>query len=287
MAFCFLNKCVILRVNYGLTTKEIAAIMLEHWLNCNVSARSYEKATGYALLIVREHKSPNPSQAKQKLRQWLRVCYCSSAYVRARIRSGAYSSAEDLYQQEKFPTGWKIKAADFGEAVGHYLLESHPSFRFWLPLLRLRHKPDPEGSPHGFDLLGFLLKEESGTDLLCIGEVRLRSTTKATTQTIVRGHKTLQKYNRSREMRSVGRIAHWLHGENRIEDMEKLARFSDPWGGPVFERRYAFIGILDDRIGINPMIKAMNDSENLLPDFTACLNIVNNLRNKVEEAYAP
>lgn len=286
MPFCLLNKCDILIVNYALTTKEIAATMLKHWLNCNVSASPYQKATGYALLIVEEHKSRNPSRAKQKLRQWLRLCYCSSAYVQGRIRGGAYSSTEDLYQGEKFPTRWKIKAGDFGEAVGHYLLESHPSFGFWLPVLRLRHKPDPEGSPHGFDLLGFLLKEESGIDLLCIGEVRLRSTTSGTAQTIVRGHKKLREYSRSREIRSVGRLAHWLHDENRIEDMDKLARFSDPWG-PAFKRRYAFIGILDDRIGINRMVKAMNDSENVLPDFTACLTIVNSLRNKVEEVYAP
>ena len=261
--------------------------MLKHWLNCSVPARPCQKAAGYALLVVRERKSQNPSQAKRKLRQWLRVCYCSSAYVQGRIRSGAYASAEALYQREKFPTGWNIKAADFGEAVGHYLLESHPSFGYWLPLFRLRQKPDPEGSPHGFDLLGFLLKEDSGTDLLGIGEVRLRSTTSATTQTIVKGHSTLQKYSRIREIRSVGRMAHWLHEQGRIEDMEKLARFSDPWGGPVFERRYVFIGILDDGINIDPMVKAMNDAEDVLPDFTVCLTIVNDLTNKVKEAYAP
>jgi len=260
--------------------------MLRDWLDCRLAAHPYQKANGYGLLIVREHNSLNLAKVKRKLRHWLRHCYCSSEYVQHRVASGAYSKAEDLYQQEKFPKQWKNKAADFGEAVGHYLLESHPSFGYWLPVLRLREKPDPEGSPHGFDLIGFLLEEESGVNLLCVSEVRLRSTTNATTQTIVRGHQTLCKYNRSREIRAIGRIAHWLFTEGKHEEMDKLARFSDPWA-PSFERRHIFIGVLDDKISVNHMVAAMNSVSDILPTFTACLTIVVGLRKKVEETFAP
>jgi hypothetical protein len=260
--------------------------MLRNWLNCKLHTHPYQKANGYGLTIVKERNPHNPARVKQQLRRWLRYCYCSSDYVQRRITSRAYPNAEDLYQQEKFPKQWKNKAADFGEVVGHYLLESHPSFGFWLPVLRLREKPDPEGSPRGFDLLGFSLEEDAGFNLLCIGEVRLRSTTNATTQTIVKGHRTLRKYDRRREIRAIGRTAHWLFNQGKNDDMDKLARFSDPWA-PSFERRHIFIGVLDDNISINRMIKVMNKTADILPTFTACLTIVANLRNKVEEAFEP
>lgn len=201
--------------------------MLQNWLNLDSTSHSYANPKGYELVTVAEQHPVDIESAKCAIRSWIRHCYCSSDYVERRVGSGAFGSPEDLYQQEKFPQQWNNRAADFGEAISHFVLESHPRFGFWLPVLRLREKPDPGGSPRGFDILGFLLAEQLGVNVLCIGEARLRTTTTRIRETLVAGYRTLVGYTRRREIRAIGRIAHWLREQSKAEDADKLARFGD------------------------------------------------------------
>ncbi len=202
-----------------------------------------------------------------------------------RLTDGAYDSPEQLYQQEKFPQQWNNKAADFGEAVGHFLLESHAQFRFWLPTLRLREKPDPEGSMRGFDLLGFQLEEQSGANVLCIGEVRLRTTRRRSA--IVDGHATLVTYHRRREIIQIGRIAQWLFEQSRADEGNKLARFGDSWAQEPFERKHVFFGVFDESLRVDNMINEMNKVTDILNTFFVCIVAVVNLRQRIQEAYKP
>ncbi len=124
--------------------------MLEIWLDLdtnNTNDEELKAASGsYEIVSVREQKSCDASKIRCVIREWLRHCYASSKYVQSRMAAGAYHSSEDLYQKEQFPsqTNVMVRHGDFGEAVGHFLLEAHPSFGFWLPIYRLRHKDDKE-----------------------------------------------------------------------------------------------------------------------------------------------
>lgn len=259
--------------------------MLRSWLDLEATSSSHPNPNGYGLLAVAEQNPLDLKSAGGAIREWIRHCYCPSDYVLQRVTDGAYDSPEQLYQKEKFPQQWNNKAADFGEAVGHFLLESHPRFHSWLPILRLREKPDPEGSMRGFDLLGFQLEEQSGANVLCIGEVRLRTTYQRSV--IVDGHATLASYHRKREIIQIGRIAQWLFEESRADEGNKLARFGDAWAQKPFERQYAFIGIFDESLRIDNMINEMNGVTDILNTFLACIVAVVNLRQRIQEAYEP
>ncbi len=259
--------------------------VLRSWLDLKSTSSSYPNPNGYGFVAVAEQSPLDLESARRAIREWIRHCYCPSDYVLQRLTEGAFDSPEQLYQQEKFPQHWNNKAADLGEAIGHFLLESHPNFGFWLPVLRLREKPDPEGSMRGFDLLGFQLEEQSGANVLCIGEVRLRTTRKRSA--MVDGHATLASYNRKREIIQIGRIAQWLFEQSRADEGNKLARFGDSWAQEPFERQHTFIGIFDESLRIDDMINKMNEVTNILSTFVACIVAVVNLHQRIQEAYEP
>ena len=137
----------------------------------------------------------------------------------------------------------------------------------------------------GFDLLGFQLEEQSGANVLCIGEVRLRTTHQRSA--IVDGHATLATYHRKREIMQIGRIAQWLFEESRVDEGNKLARFGDAWAQKPFERQHAFIGIFDKTLRIDDMINEMNEVTDILNTFIACIVAVVILRQRIQEAYEP
>ena len=264
--------------------------MLEIWLDSNPNTASSEElkaASGsYEIVLVTEQKPCDICEVRCAIRNWLRHCYASSEYVQSRVAAGAYCSSEDLYQKEKFPsqTNVMVRHGDFGEAVGHFLLEAHSSFGSWLPICRLRHKDDKEKSHFGFDLLGFSFAQgNSGTNLLCIGEVKLRSS--KDNKVIADGHMTLASYGRDREIEQTGRIAHWLFDQGQREESDKLAIFGEGWAQEEFERRHVFIGVFDKMLPVHEMIEAMNELDDVLSTFSVCAVLIDDLRDRIEEAY--
>ena len=137
----------------------------------------------------------------------------------------------------------------------------------------------------GFDLLGFQLEEQSGANVLCVGEVRLRTTHQRSA--IVDGHATLATYHRKREIIQIGRIAQWLFEQSRADEGNKLARFGDSWAQEPFERQHAFIGVFDESLRVDGMINEMNEVTDILNTFFACIVAVVNLRQRIQEAYEP
>jgi len=266
--------------------------MLEIWLDLNTNNTDDEELNApsgsYQVVSVREQTSCDASKIRRVIRNWLRHCYASSKYVQSRVTAGAYCSSEDLYQKEKFPsrTNVMVRHGDFGEAVGHFILRSHPSFSFTLPVFRLRHKHNREKSEFGFDLIGFSLAEGSNsTNTLCIGEAKTR--TSKDKQVILEGHFTLASYTRGREIEQTGRIAHWLFMQGRDEEYNKLAIFGDGWAQEEFERRHVFIGVFDKALLLQEMIEAMNEVDEVLSTFSVCAVLIEDLRDNIEEAYKP
>ncbi len=141
-------------------------------------------------------------------------------------------------------------------------------------------------SHFGFDLLGFSFAQgSSSVNLLCIGEVRLRSS--KDNKAIADGHTTLASYGRDREIEQTGRIAHWLFDQGRCEDSNKLAIFGEGWAREEFERRHVFIGVFDKTLPLNKMIEAMNKVDDVLSTFSVCAVLIDDLRDRIEEAYKP
>lgn len=246
-------------------------------------------ARAYEIVIVPQPSSVNQGALRKAVRAWLRHCYADHRYVRARVASGAYNTAEDLYQMEKFPSPGNdgVKKGDFGEAVAHYLLERHRRFHLFMPVLRLRHKEDPNSAERGIDLLAFRFRERDGVDALCMGEVRLRASSHPRIDdTVVQGHETLRSYTRAREIQAVGRVAHLLHQEGDEAIRDELARFGEGWAQVTFRREHVFIGVLDARVRFDGMIQQM-DRETVMPTFVACLVLIGDLSSWVEGAFAP
>lgn len=242
----------------------------------------------YKIVLVEEQKARDVSKTRSLIRKWLRHCYAPLEYVENRVAAGAYHSPEDLYQKEKFPrqANVMVRHGDFGEAVGHFLLEAHSSLGFWLPVLRLRHKNDREKSLFGFDLIGFSLAQGNGSiNVLCIGEVKLR--TSRYKKVIAEGYATLASYGRDREIDQIGRVAHWLFHQGRCEESDKLAVFGDAWAQEEFERRHVFIGVFDKTLPLQDMIEAMNEIDSVLSTFSVCAVLVDDLCDKIKGAYKP
>ncbi len=263
--------------------------MLEVWLDINNKNTDLNiDPEGYSVTVTGERNLADSSRVRSAIRGWLRHCYASSEYIQSRVAAGAYNSAEELYQKEKFPNPQNVmvRHGDFGEAVGHFLLEAHPDFCFWLPIFRLRSKDDPDKSHFGFDLMGFgLARGNIGSNVLCIGEAKLR--TSKDKNVIAEAHGTLASYSRAREIEQTGRIAHQLFEQGKRAESDKLAVFGEGWAKEDFERRHIFIGVFDEALPIQEMLESMEEIDPVLPTFSMCIVLIDDLRNRIEEAYKP
>lgn len=253
---------------------------LDRWLE------SSEEDCCFDLTIVSEHIPLDRVLLRRALRRWLRYCYIDDSYVEERVRSGAFSSKEELYQQEQFPDEAKeiVRKGDLGEAIGHYVLEQHPSLSFRLPVIRLRSKEEADSARKGFDLLGFRFSELDGINALCIGEVKFR-TAKAP-KTIVDAHTSLAKYTRRREIKQIGKIAKALQIKGETRNFDRMARFGNGWAAQSFERCHVLIGVFDSQLDLDGMITKAEELPSLLPTFRACIVVVNDLKWWYEEAFA-
>lgn len=252
---------------------------LDRWFD------SSKKNCSLDLIIVSERTAPDRVLLRRALRRWLRYCYVDDSYVDERVRSGAFSSREELYQQEQFPdeANGKVRKGDLGEAIGHYLLEQHPSLSFRLPVIRLRSKEEADSARKGFDLLGFRFSELDGINALCIGEVKFR--TARAPNTIVDAHTSLAKYTRRREIKQIGKIAKALQIEGDTRNFDRMARFGNGWAAQSFERCHVLIGVFDSQLDLDGMITKAEELPSLLPAFRACIVVVDELKWWYEEAF--
>lgn len=72
----------------------------------------------------------------------------------------------------RLPTVPSHEKGDFGEIIGTEHLKQFHNYKF--PILKLRHKPKPNKSMEGEDILGFYIENNEITRI-CIGESKIRS----------------------------------------------------------------------------------------------------------------
>lgn len=97
--------------------------------------------------------------------------YSEPKRVKNYLKNEKYSKLES-YINNRLPTTPNHKKGDFGEIFGTEHLKQFHNYIF--PILKLRHKPKPNKSLEGEDILGFYIEDDEITRI-CIGESKIRT----------------------------------------------------------------------------------------------------------------
>ncbi len=241
--------------------------------------------------ILIEESDELSEESLQNIRHWLRHCYEDTKIVEELIKLGYFNNVEDYYKNTKFPSinNLRQKSGDFGESLAHFIISTHPNLKFYIPTYKLRSKSEKERALFGIDLIGFKFEEDDGENVLCISEIKSRITEDK--RVLVDGCKQLSKeIDRGREIQQVARMAEILIKEKNIEATNKLARFAMGNAQQDFERKFVFLGLIDDTQSLEETISKLIDNTELCDllktkDFNFLLLPIKNYREKLLKTY--
>ena len=107
----------------------------------------------------------------------LRDAYVDSKYLASVLKREGFSGVTKLFE-EKFPSEdnpFSIRTGDFGEVVGHMVLQD--LFDLTIPVFKLRYKTNWEKAAFGVDIIAFRLHEKNPEeDAVVFAEVKASKT---------------------------------------------------------------------------------------------------------------
>lgn len=141
-------------------------LFFKKWIEIND-----ELSSGNCEIVKYSEIPESREKVYEKLTKTVIKHYSEPKRITKYLNNEKFSKLE-RYINNRLPTVSNHEKGDFGEILGtEHLIQFH---NYTFPILKLRHKPKPNRSLEGEDILGFYIENDEITRI-CVGESKVRS----------------------------------------------------------------------------------------------------------------
>lgn len=216
----------------------------------------------------------------------LRDAYVDREYLVVIVEREGFSGAAKYLRDEKFPSenNAKVRTGDFGEVVGHIVLQD--VFEFKIPVPHLRGKRNKEQPAPGVDIIAFRLDDVNpDKDVVVFGEVKTSKTKSYGVAKVFEETEELLCERRQKMRAAVRFVSERLVEQKDYELERRISRFLDCYTNPQYVEAFFPFLVRDKRTwGEDALDGIVLDK--LDPDrVVLCVFLIGDLEKAIRAAY--
>jgi hypothetical protein len=216
--------------------------------------------------------------------------YVDPQYLASVLQREGFSGGQKLLEERFPPTDapFGVRIGDFGEVVGHMVLEDF--FGFTIPVMKLRFKTNWDRAAFGIDIIAFRLDDQDPhKDTVAFAEVKTSKQRDTGVVEVFREIASLaaegQSEARNKMRNAVRFVSERLFEQGQHELEQRIYRFLDCYTNPHHVEGFFPFLVRDASTWADEALDSVEQKTVAAPRVVLCVVMIGDLEETVQAAY--